>query len=332
MEGQYQEYPPEKRHSALESLLIFFGVIVILFISLPFVVPAVQAALIPHYGQYVGNSTQGVIISNFRVPSSVPPDSVFSAILYVSNNLNGNNAQGIRLCLDNLGIILNQSQICQSIPSLFAGGTLPEIFSLKSPPNSFYGNMPYTQEIGYYITYPYSSTLSQPLEFLSQQAELSGKYPPVPTAFNGSSGPVRLSTSTQGPVVYSDSSAVGISLLNTGGEVLGNVTMYLAFNSSLLDIPNSGSIYKLSSSAYCADTAPMAAAGLKVLCINLTLGLSGLQLSYPVNLTDTEASSLISSNTPYVDIGGQFYVGIRYDYETNGFFPLKLQTEVYNFQ
>ena len=324
-------YQPEKKHSAAEGVLIFFIVIVVLFVSLPFIMPTIQAALVPHYGQYVGNSTQGVVVSSFRIPASIPPKSPFSVVLYVSNNINGNNAQNIHLCLDNLGIIMNQSPTCVLIPSLFAGGTLPEVFSLVSPPNSFYGNIPYTQEIGYYITYPYSSIIAQPVEFISQSSELSGKYPSIQNAYNGSSGPVRLATFSQGPATYTDSSTVQVSLANTGGEVLGFVTVYLAFNSSLLDIPNSN-IYKLSSSPYCTQTSPFNVPGLKVLCVNETLGLNGLQLSYPVNLTSTEASNLLSSNPPYIELGGQFYVGVRYTYETNGFFPIKLQTETYNSQ
>ncbi len=324
-------YQPEKKHSAAEGVLIFVIVIVVLFVSLPFIMPTIQAALIPHYGQYVGNSTQGVVVSSSRIPASVPPKSPFSVVLYVSNNINGNNAQDIHLCLDNLGIIMNQSPTCVLIPSLFAGGTLPEVFSLVSPPNSFYGNMPYTQELGYYITYPYSSIIAQPVEFISQSSELSGKYPSIQNAYNGSSGPVKLSTFSQGPATYTDSSTVQVSLANTGGEVLGFVTVYLAFNSSLLDIPNSN-IYKLSSSPYCTQTSPFNVPGLKVLCVNETLGLNGLQLSYPVNLTSTEASNLLSSNPPYIELGGQFYVGVRYMYETNGFFPIKLQTETYNSQ
>lgn len=322
-------YQPEKKHSAAEGVLIFFIVIVVLFVSLPFIMPTIQAALVPHYGQYVGNSTQGVVVSSSRIPASIPPKSPFSVVLYVSNNINGNNAQNIHLCLDNLGIIMNQSPTCVLIPSLFAGGTLPEVFSLVSPPNSFYGNIPYTQEIGYYITYPYSSIIAQPVEFISQSSELSGKYPSIQNAYNGSSGPVRLATFSQGPATYTDSSTVQVSLANTGGEVLGFVTVYLAFNSSLLDIPNSN-IYKLSSSPYCTQTSPFNVPGLKVLCVNETLGLNGLQLSYPVNLTSTEASNLLSSNPPYIELGGQFYVGVRYTYETNGFFPLGLQTETYN--
>lgn len=324
-------YQSEKKHSAAEGVLIFVIVIVVLFVSLPFIMPTIQAALVPHYGQYVGNSTQGVVVSSSRIPASIPPKSPFSVVLYVSNNINGNNAQNIHLCLDNLGIIMNQSPTCVLIPSLFAGGTLPEVFSLVSPPNSFYGNMPYTQEIGYYITYPYSSIIAQPVEFISQSSELSGKYPSIQNAYNGSSGPVKLSTFSQGPATYTDSSTVQVSLANTGGEVLGFVTVYLAFNSSLLDIPNSN-IYKLSSSPYCTQTSPFNVPGLKVLCVNETLGLNGLQLSYPVNLTSTEASNLLSSNPPYIELGGQFYVGVRYMYETNGFFPIKLQTETYNSQ
>lgn len=322
-------YQPEKKHSAAEGVLIFVIVIVVLFVSLPFIMPTIQAALIPHYGQYVGNSTQGVVVSSSRIPVSIPPKSLFSVVLYVSNNINGNNAQNIHLCLDNLGIIMNQSPTCVLIPSLFAGGTLPEVFSLVSPPNSFYGNIPYTQELGYYITYPYSSIIAQPVEFISQSSELSGKYPSIQNAYNGSSGPVKLSTFSQGPATYTDSSTVQVSLANTGGEVLGFVTVYLAFNSSLLDIPNTN-IYKLSSSPYCTQTSPFNVPGLKVLCVNETLGLNGLQLSYPVNLTSTEASNLLSSNPPYIELGGQFYVGARYTYETNGFFPLELQTETYN--
>ena len=324
-------YQPEKKHSAAEGVLIFVIVIVVLFVSLPFIMPTIQTALVPHYGQYVGNSTQGVVVSSSRIPASIPPKSPFSVVLYVSNNINGNNAQNIHLCLDNLGIIMNQSPTCVLIPSLFAGGTLPEVFSLVSPPNSFYGNMPYTQEIGYYITYPYSSIIAQPVEFISQSSELSGKYPSIQNAYNGSSGPVKLSTFSQGPATYTDSSTVQVSLANTGGEVLGFVTVYLAFNSSLLDIPNTN-IYKLSSSPYCTQTSPFNVPGLKVLCVNETLGLNGLQLSYPVNLTSTEASNLLSSNPPYIELGGQFYVGVRYMYETNGFFPIKLQTETYNSQ
>ncbi|MGC8681877.1 MAG: hypothetical protein ACP5TF_01115 [Candidatus Acidifodinimicrobium sp.] len=324
-------YPPEKKHSSAEGVLIFFVVVIVLFLSLPFIMPAIQAALVPHYGQYVGNSTQGVVISSSRIPSSVPPKSLFSAVLYVSNNLNGNNAQNIHLCIDNLGVIMNKSPTCVVIPSLFAGGTLPEVFNLLSPPNSFYGNVPYTQEVGYYIVYPYSSIIAQPVEFISQSSELSGKYPAIQGAYNGSSGPVRLSTLSQGPVTYTDSSTVQLYLLNTGGEVLGNVTIYLAFNSSLLDIPNSN-IYKLSSSPYCTQTSPINTPGLETLCVNETLGLNGLQLSYPVNLTNTEASNLLASNPPYVEFGGQFYIGVRYTYETNGFFPIKLQTETYNSQ
>ena len=324
-------YQPEKKHSAAEGVLIFVIVIVVLFVSLPFIMPTIQAALIPHYGQYVGNSTQGVVVSSSRIPVSIPPKSLFSVVLYVSNNINGNNAQNIHLCLDNLGIIMNQSPTCVLIPSLFAGGTLPEVFNLLSPPNSFYGNIPYTQELGYYITYPYSSIIAQPVEFISQSSELSGKYPSIQNAYNGSSGPVKLSTFSQGPATYTDSSTVQVSLANTGGEVLGFVTVYLAFNSSLLDIPNTN-IYKLSSSPYCTQTSPFNVPGLKVLCVNETLGLNGLQLSYPVNLTSTEASNLLSSNPPYIELGGQFYVGVRYMYETNGFFPIKLQTETYNSQ
>ena len=324
-------YQSEKKHSAAEGVLIFVIVIVVLFVSLPFIMPTIQAALVPHYGQYVGNSTQGVVVSSSRIPASIPPKSPFSVVLYVSNNINGNNAQNIHLCLDNLGIIMNQSPTCVLIPSLFAGGTLPEVFNLLSPPNSFYGNIPYTQELGYYITYPYSSIIAQPVEFISQSSELSGKYPSIQNAYNGSSGPVKLSTFSQGPATYTDSSTVQVSLANTGGEVLGFVTVYLAFNSSLLDIPNSN-IYKLSSSPYCTQTSPFNVPGLKVLCVNETLGLNGLQLSYPVNLTSTEASNLLSSNPPYIELGGQFYVGVRYMYETNGFFPIKLQTETYNSQ
>ncbi|MDP8012503.1 MAG: hypothetical protein RAK22_00160, partial [Nanoarchaeota archaeon] len=177
-----------KRGGAGTALLVIIMVAFVIFISLPFISTYLNSfgiSLLSGQSKYVGNSTQGVVISDIRYPASVSPLSTFSVTLYVSNNLNGNNADDITLCLDNLGVLnfTNANQYggspCVAINNLFAGETVPETFTLRSPSNGAYENIPYAEDVGYYLNYNYTTSFVQPVEFVSENALNSGDCPPV---------------------------------------------------------------------------------------------------------------------------------------------------------
>lgn len=318
-------------------LLVIFGIIIIVFLALPFINLS-SFGIATSSNNYVGNTTQGVVVSSFKAPSSVAPLSSFTVTFYVSNNLKGYNANNIEFCLDNLGVLKlvswpSSSESGSSLPggcvllgSLFPGETEPLNFIFDSPSNGAYENIPYTQQLGYYLNFSYSSIGTQPVEFVSQSRYGSGNYPAI-GSFQQSAGPLQETISAQQPAIYGSDIDFAVSIQNTEtGFTIGDVTLYIIMNSSIINITNP-SVYGLSDNCVLPSNLEKEYVNDQVFCISQPMGLSGLQISFPVGLNPNELNSLENSNSAYLQT--QFTTILTYNYEENGFFPISLQTESY---
>ena len=263
--------------------------------------------------------TEGVLV-NYSYPNLISPSSSFSINFRVSNNLAGNSAKNINLCLDDLGLFsVSSSSHCVGIPSLFAGGVLSESFSLTSPSVGEYGNIPYTQDIGYFVNFSYTSSATQSVIFASQNTLSSGATIPS-TSFSRTAGPVAVATSVT-PVAYGNDALLQLILDNVGnGIVLGPVAMNISMNSAFINIttpPDGAKVFSYPN-------------GTTVFSFLLNLGTSSLTMEMPIGLSPAEMSGLTSTSAPYsppFDV----HVALSYNYEEDGFFPIYLSAETYTY-
>ncbi len=304
--------------SALE-ILVGIMFIVLIMLLLPYISSYIGLTGLSLYSnKYVGNITQGIVISSYTAPSSVSPSSTFGVTLYVSNNANGENAHGVFLCLDNLGILINSSPTCRFIPNIFSGITVPESFTLSTPSNGAYGNIPYIQDLGYYLNYSYYTHTQQSVEFVSSSSYSRGDYP-TPTVYStgSSSGPVLVNTTLTQPIIYGQSGELNIVVDNYGrGVVIGPINMSIVMDSKIINISNP-KIFGLSPHVYSNGTV--------VFTISKNIPASGVSFTIPINLVPSEESYLSSSSIPYISSNIQIYVS--YDYIEEGFIPISLNTE-----
>ena len=313
-----------RRAQAGTFLIGFVIVIILAFLFLPYISYNIGLVSPPNAGPI----TQGIKISSVNYPSSVSPSSTFGLSFFIANNLNGMSARNINFCLDDIGLFTISSSPaggfsngrCIRIPSLFAGGVIGESYSLVSPSNSNYANIPYTQDIGYYINYSYSSTASQEVEFVSSQSSSSGSFPSPPVSVSSrTAGPISINTSISEPIVYGNDGALSISFSNTGtGVVFGYLSFNMTMNSSQMEIP-SASTYGL--------TEVRLSSGMVLYSGSVFIGSGVASLTFPVGLNGAKASQLSSSGTPYYipDIK----IAMSYEYEQDGFFPISLLSEKY---
>ncbi len=287
---------------------------------------AVIALLLPNITPYFGISpvktltvppTEGVIATGLSYPSSITPQSTFGVSFLLLNNLNGKDASNVNLCLDNLGLFtLTSGGRCVVVPSLFAGGSLSESYSLQSPPASAYGDIPYAQIVGYYINFSYGSSSVQSLQFVSQGTS-SGVPAPQAASFDSSAGPVSVSSSAQQPIVYGQDAQLSVDIQNVGtGIVVGEMTITLSMNSSIINI-SSARNYGFTPVSYPNGTV--------VFTAQKYLGQSSLSIILPVSLNPSEESKLSDSGVPYVT--SNINMHISYSYEEDGFFQVKLLSQ-----
>jgi hypothetical protein len=299
------------------AFLVIILVIIAVIVALPYF------GTLSFGGGYSGPLVQGVIVSSAGVPSSITPSSSFGVTFSVSNNFRGSNANDIELCLDNLGILTNQTPSCVPLGLMFPGETVPETFILRSPPNGFYGNVPYTQDIGYYLKYAYESGSSQYIEFASQQSINSGSFAtPSFQSASATAGPVAInSTVAQQPLLYGTTAQLLISINNIGtGVVLGSVGFNITMNSSLIQIPSPSSFslkeHTLSNGIVSYTGSAQISGG----TFTITL---------PVALSSGEASLLSSSSVPYLSF--PVHLSTNYTYEEDAFYPVTLGIQNYNY-
>ncbi|MCL4399564.1 hypothetical protein M1293_03630 [Candidatus Parvarchaeota archaeon] len=305
-------------------LIGFLIIIVLVFLFLPYISYNIGLVSPPNAGPI----TQGIKVSSVNYPASVSPSSTFGLSFFITNNLNGMVARNINFCLDDLGLFTISSSPfgsfsdgrCIRISSLFAGGVIGESFSLVSPSNSYYANIPYTQDLGYYINYSYSSTASQEVEFVSSQSSSSGSFPAPPVSISSrTAGPISINTSISQPIIYGNDGALAISFSNTGsGVVFGYLSFNITMNSSQIEIP-SPSVYGLSEKTL--------SGGLVIYNGSVFIGSGVASLTFPVGLNSAKASELSSSDVPYYI--PTIKLAMSYEYEQDGFFPISLQSERY---
>ncbi len=270
--------------------------------------------------------TQGVIVQSITPPGSVSPLSRFEVAFTLSNNIRGNQANNVVLCMDNLGIFsivsnpLGTRTACVNVPDMFPGALPRESYSLSSPSNGAYANIPYTQDLGYYLTYSYTTGASQNVEFVSQQSYNSQKYPYFQLfSFGNTAGPVQINTSMSSPAIYGNDAQILLNLDNVGtGIILGTVSLSISMNSSLLNISSPQS-FGLTSKQYQNGT--IVFSGVEA------LGTGSTSITLPVQLNQNKMNSLQTSGVPYFLSG--MHVSISYNYEVDGFFPVTLNTETY---
>ncbi len=309
----------DKKGATSLSLLIVVAFIVIVLIVL-LSLPSISIDLNLFSTAPKLNITQGVAVSSISAPSSVSPSSFFNINMYVSNNINGKAASNINLCLDNVGIFtVTSAQSCIRIPNMFSGSRIPETFSLHTPPNNAYGNIPYTQIIGYYLNYSYSASASQSFEFISQQAYNNGNYPPPSlSSFGNTAGPISIFTSAQQPQIYGSTAQAELILSNVGdGIVLGPVHVSISMDSNQIEV--SPDIFGFTTQKY--------ANGTTIFTGSLPISTTTENITIPIVLNPTKESSLSSSGVPYFSANMQ--ISISYSYEVDGFMPVKLNVVNY---
>ncbi len=273
--------------------------------------------------------TQGVTVSSVQYTSSVSPATQFDVSFTISNNIDGKGATSIDLCLDNLGIFnitsspnqkTSTPQECTNIPTLFAGGSVLEVFRLSSPSNGAYQNIPYTQLLGYYINYSYQAAASQSLEFVSQQAYSSTNYPaPSLSSYGNTAGPVSISTSASLPAVYGTAAQVLLGLTNVGtGIILGSVNVTITMNSSEVNMTQG--LFGFNSVQHSNGTITFSGA--------VSVGTGSTTLTLPISLNQNEEATLSADSVPYFLSAMQ--IGISYNYLENGFFPVTLKVLSYS--
>lgn len=321
--------------SGIAAGVFVLVIIIILFLYGPYLLNSLGLSPVPTATSL--NHTVAVGVLSVNAPAKVSPSSTFGTTFLVANNLNGKDASNIYFCLDNLGLftILSSPETsspnpngnaitsgrCVSIPSLATGDILSEGFTLSAPPANTYGNIQYSQNIGYYLNFSYVSTASQQLEFVSQSASTSGNYPPPTTQPSGvTAGPVDISSSSSQPVVYGQDIQLGISLNNVGtGVPVGNTQITISMNSSIINITAANDL------GFSVKSFPN---GTAVFSKSMTIGPTGASIELPISLSASEDSKLSSLNIPYIQADMQFTVS--YSYEQEGYFPVGLYIEPYS--
>lgn len=299
-----------KATTFLLGLVAFVSIALVVGMSLPYI----TAALGLNFNQQNLPITQGIVVSSVQYPSSISPSTNFNVNFLIANNINGKSASNINLCLDNLGLFISQKTNCTKIPSLFAGGTVPETFSLSTPSNSYYENVPYTQLLGYFINYSYNTEASQSLEFVSQETYNANSYPtPTFGSFGNTAGPVSIISSAQQPLIYGAAAQLQLTLSNVGdGIVIGPVKVNVSMDPSLLDMAGALGFSAISSGVYGGE---------------INLGSAGTTVTLPITLASSEQSTLSSNGIPYVS--SDIKISISYEYEQNGFFPISFNVQNY---
>ncbi|MCL5101068.1 MAG: hypothetical protein M1348_00450 [Candidatus Parvarchaeota archaeon] len=307
------------------SALMLVGFIVAIIIIIEVLPYASEALGIFSPPQPAGlQVTQGVAVYSIDTPSSVSPSTNFNVNFLVKNNINGKPASNIKLCLDNLGLFKlvtspnmqgGQPQQCTIISTLFTGGSLPEYFTLLAPSNSYYANIPYTPNLGYFLDYSYSASAAQSLEFVSQTAYSSNNYPaPSYGSFDNTAGPISITTTATQPAIYNTAMNLQLNLANVGnGIVLGQVQVTVSINPSVLSMSQGSlGLTQLNSTTFRG---------------NFSLGVSGLTLTLPLTLNSTRQSAALSAGVPY--LSSNVHVAISYTYEIDGYFPVSLNVQKY---
>lgn len=308
--------------------LLLVAFIMVIAVLLFLYAPTILSAIGLYSTAYSGPQTQGVVVSSVSSPSSVSPSTNFAVTLYVSNNVNGQDANNIELCLDNLGFFsvasspneVSGPSPCTKIPNLLTGGTFPETYSLSAPSSGAYANIPYSQDLGYYIEYSYGSSAAQTLEFVSQNAFNSNDYPAVQTSsFHNTAGPVNITTIAV-PVIYGNDVQLQLGLIaDPNGFVSGPVHINVSMPSNDFNLTNARTLG--------FDLVRSYPNGTVVYNTSVFLGSSGANLVLPISLSPQELQTLSSSSIPYLT--GNIEISTSYTYEQNGFVPISLNIVQY---
>lgn len=309
-------------------------VLVILFLYGPYLLNTIGLSAVPSSTSL--NHTVAVGVVSVNMPAKVSPSSTFGATFLIANNLNGKAASNIYFCLDNLGLfaILSSPETvspvsggnaitsgrCVTISSLATGDILSEGFTLSAPPSSTYGNIQYSQNLGYYLNFSYVATASQQLEFVSQSASTSGGYPaPVTQISDTTAGPISISSSSSQPVVYGQDIQLNIQLSNAGGGTpVGNTTISIYADNGL----------NVTSAKALGFSVKTFSNGTSVFSKQITISSSGASLELPISLSSAQYSRLVNSNVPYLLEGIHF--SVSYSYELEGYVPVGLYINPYS--
>ncbi|MCL5106657.1 MAG: hypothetical protein M1322_00850 [Candidatus Parvarchaeota archaeon] len=321
--------------SGIVAGVMVLVLIVILFVYGPYLLNVIGLSPVPSATSL--NHTTAVGVISINAPSKVSPSSNFGVTFLVANNLNGKSASNIYFCLDNLGLfqILSSpatsspnpngnaitSGRCVNIPSLATGDILSEGFTFAAPSSNLYGNIQYSQNVGYYLNFSYVASASQQLQFVSQSASTSGNYPPPVTQTSGvTAGPISISSSSSQPVVYGEDIQLGLSLNNIGiGIPIGNTELTISLNSSIINITAANAL------GFTVKSFPN---GTAVFSKSLTISSTGASIELPIALSANEYNKLSASNIPYVQPA--IYFTVSYSYEQSGYFPIGLYIEPYS--
>ncbi|MCL4362322.1 MAG: hypothetical protein OH338_03080 [Candidatus Parvarchaeota archaeon] len=321
--------------SGIAAGVIVLVIIVILFLYGPYLLNSLGFSPVPTATSL--NHTVAVGVISVNAPAKVSPSSTFGATFLVANNLNGKAASNIYFCLDNLGLftILSSPETsspnpngnaitsgrCVSIPSLATGDILSEGFTFSAPPANAYGNIQYSQNLGYYLNFSYVATASQQLEFVSQSASTNGNYPaPVTQPSDVTAGPIYFSSSSSQPVVYGQDIELGLSLNNVGSGVpIGNTQINIILNSSIINITDASAL---------GFTVKQFSNGTAMFSKTIVIGPTGASIELPISLSTSEFSKLSGSSIPYIQANMHF--SVSYSYEEEGYFPVGLYIEPYS--
>ncbi|MCL5420836.1 MAG: hypothetical protein M1284_03765 [Candidatus Parvarchaeota archaeon] len=325
----------KKGASGVAAGAFLLVIIIILFLYGPVIMNSLGLSLVPSATSL--NHTVALGVISATAPPRVSPSSTFGITFLVANNLNGKAASDIYFCLDNLGLftILSSPETsspnpsgnaitsgrCVTIPSLATGDILSEGFTLSAPPASSYGNIQYSQNIGYYLNFSYVGSASQQLEFVSQSASSSGSYPPPLTQTSGvTAGPILISSSSSQPVIYGQDIQLGIQLNNVGAGIpIGSANLSISLNSSRINISGASALgFKLISFSN----------GTELLFKSLSIGPAGATIELPIALSSSEYSKLINSNIP--DVLDSLHFTVSYSYEQEGYLPIGLYISPYS--
>jgi len=321
--------------SGIAGGVVVLVIIIILFLYGPYLLNSLGLSPVPTSNSL--NHTVAVGVLSVNAPVKVSPSSTFGAVFLVANNLNGKAASNIYFCLDNLGLftILSSPETsspnpngnaitsgrCVSIPSLATGDILSEGFTLLAPAANTYGNIQYSQNLGYYLNFSYIATASQQLEFVSQTASTSSNYPaPVTQPSGVTAGPISFSSSSSQPVTYGQDIELGLSLNNVGtGVPIGNTQINIALNSSIINITDANAL---------GFTVKSFSNGTATFSKTITIGPTGASIELPIALSMGEYNKLTGSSIPYIQANIHF--SVSYSYEEEGYFPVGLYITPYS--
>ncbi len=332
---QINDMVNRKGASGIIAGVFLLIIIVILFLYGPVMLNYIGLSPVPSATHLNNTVAVGVISVNY--PAKVSPSSTFGMTFLVANNLNGNSASNIFFCLDNLGLftVLSSPQEsspvpsgnaitsgrCIKIPSLATGSILSEGYTLSAPPASSYGNIQYSQNLGYYINFSYVGSASQQLEFASQSAINSGSYPPPSDQTSGvTAGPIEILSSSSQPVAYGQDIELTINLENIGlGSPMGSANLSILMNGSILSVTGANAlglkVTKFSN-------------GTEVLYTPVSIGPTGATITLPIALNPSIVSKLSSSSDQIFTDDISFKVA--YSYQQEGYIPIGLYISPYS--